>query len=133
MERSIWLLAEFINALHDLVLAVARTFDFSMTDKELHFWLVGLLGIAFFLVIHLLFKRIARWSITALSFIYTFTLLVVFVFAVEIEQKITGRGNMELKDAEAGLYGFLAFFTVYLLISFSLKLLHKLFNRIIKR
>ncbi len=50
----------------------------------------------------------------AISFIYTFTVLVVFVFAIEIEQKLTGRGNMEFQDIVEGLWGFIVAFAIYL-------------------
>ncbi|HWQ42379.1 MAG TPA: hypothetical protein VN456_10155, partial [Desulfosporosinus sp.] len=55
-----------------------------------------------------------RYSLTAISFIYTFTILVVLVFAIEIEQKITGRGHMEFQDIVEGLWGFLVAFAIYL-------------------
>lgn len=52
--------------------------------------------------------------------------MVVFVFAIEIEQKITKRGNMEFKDITAGLWGFLEFFGVYLAIKLVIYLIKKL-------
>lgn len=63
-----------------------------------------------------LFKVLAKLNIAFISFIYTFTVLVVFVFAIEIEQKITNRGQMEFSDIVAGLWGFVIFFAAYLLL-----------------
>ncbi|MEK1830761.1 hypothetical protein AAAC51_22150 [Priestia megaterium] len=59
----------------------------------------------------MIFKLLSKWkfSITAISFIYTLTVMLVLVFAIEIQQGITTRGNMEFDDAIAGLWGFLVF------------------------
>jgi hypothetical protein len=55
--------------------------------------------------------------------------MLVIVFAIEIQQKITGRGDMEFEDAMVGLYGFFAFFAAYLFLklvwSSSTRLFHK--------
>lgn len=58
-------------------------------------------------------QRLAKWSITAISFIYVFTVMTVLGLAIEIGQKITGTGDMDFRDVVAGLYGVLAFFAVY--------------------
>jgi len=63
-----------------------------------------------------MFRILSKWSITVISFIYTFTMVLVFVFALEIQQGITGSGNMEFDDAAIGVVGFFVFFGVYLLI-----------------
>lgn len=52
--------------------------------------------------------------------------MVVFVFAIEIEQKLTGRGKMEFADVTAGLWGFIEFFGVYLVIKLLVYLVKKL-------
>ena len=64
-------------------------------------------------MVHFVFKRLAKWSITAVSFIYVFTVMTVIGLAIEIGQKITGTGEMDFQDVVAGLYGVLAFFAVY--------------------
>lgn len=86
-----------------------------------------------FLIVNLLFKYIAKYSISAISFIYTFTVMVVFVFAIEIEQKITKRGNMEFKDITAGLWGFLEFFGMYLAIKLVIYLIKKAMQKHIRK
>src|SRR5699024_6271856 len=91
-----------------------------MTDKELHFWVFGIVGIVTFFIVYVLFKVIAnmKWSIAILSFIYTFTLMVVLVFAIELQQALTNRGNMEFEDAVMGIWGFLVFVTGYAVVAF---------------
>ena len=114
MDRVLKLIAYIINGLHDFISDMARALKIDATDKDLHFWIIGALGILIFLITDAAFKRISKWNISVLSFIYTFTVLLVIVFGLEIEQKITGRGIMEFKDAVYGLWGFIEIFAVYL-------------------
>ncbi|MFC7394696.1 hypothetical protein ACFQRG_17370 [Scopulibacillus cellulosilyticus] len=114
MESIILLIVSIINVIHDKIEQVLESMGFHFADKDLHFWIIGLIGIVIFIVVQVMFKIISRWSITVISLIYTFTVLLVFVFAIEIEQKVTGRGVMDFGDAASGIYGFIAFFAVYL-------------------
>ncbi|MBF0705606.1 hypothetical protein IQ283_03225 [Alkalihalobacillus hwajinpoensis] len=116
MGEFIKLIVAIVNELHDIVITLMYSLGFSVTDKELHFWVIGLLGMAGFIVVQFLFRILANWSITAISFIYTVTVLLVVVFAIEIQQKITGRGNMEFADAVVGLQGFIVLFIIYVVI-----------------
>lgn len=119
------LISSITNNIHDFLIGLFKLLGYNMTDKQLHFLIIGIIGMVIFLIVNLLFKYIAKYSISAISFIYTFTVMVVFVFAIEIEQKITKRGNMEFKDITAGLWGFLEFFGVYLAIKLVIYLIKK--------
>lgn len=88
----------------------------SFTDKELHFIVIGVLGMLIFFAVHAVFKRLAKFSITAVSFIYVFTVMVVITFAIEIGQKVSGTGNMDFGDIVSGMWGFIALFGVYALV-----------------
>ncbi|GKU83557.1 hypothetical protein [Niallia sp. NCCP-28] len=107
------IIAEIVNIIHDVIMAAAAQIGWQATDKDLHLWIIGIIGIIAFFIVQAVFRRLAKWSITSISFIYTFTLILVLVFAIEIQQGITGRGNMEFADAVAGIYGFLLFFGIY--------------------
>ncbi|WP_223881900.1 hypothetical protein [Niallia endozanthoxylica] len=87
-----------------------------LTDKDLHLWIMGMIGICIFGCTHVFFQHLSKYEITAISFVYTLTVMVVIVFAIEIQQPITGRGQMEFDDAVIGLWGFLLFFVAFLLI-----------------
>lgn len=115
MKELILLLATIVNEVHDVL---DQIFGMSMSDKDLHFWVIGIIGIILFLVVYIVFKIIEKWkfSATILSFIFTFTMMTVLVFAIEIQQAITNRGNMEFADAAMGLWGFVVFFTIYAII-----------------
>lgn len=120
MVRILKLLAEIINYCHDKFIDILKAAGLGLTDKQLHFLIIGIIGICLFVGTQLLFKWLAKHSITAISFIYTFTVMIVIVFAIEIEQKLTGAGNMEFGDILYGLYGFLFLFGIYLIIKLSI-------------
>lgn len=82
---------------------------------------MAIIGISIFAVTQFIFKKLARYSITAISFIYTSTVMLVVVFAIEIQQKLTNRGNMEFADIVYGLYGFIYVFLIYLVIKLIVK------------
>ena len=98
---------------HDSLMRLNDGFELQLDDKGLHFAIMALLAMALFFVVHAVFKRLAKWSITAVSFIYVFTVMTVLGLAIEIGQRITGTGQMDFGDVVAGLYGVLAFFAVY--------------------
>lgn len=133
MGQVVKLLAQLVNNVHDDLIVVFNALGFNFSDKDMHFWVIGVIGMILFLITNSIFKWISKFSISALSFIYTFTVLVVLVFAVEIQQKITGRGNMELKDATVGLKGFLYIFLIYLVIVLSIKGLKWGYNKLIEK
>lgn len=127
MKEAIKLIAEIVNIFHDIIMDLSGAFGLNLSDKDLHFWVIGIIGIFTFGITHLFFKAIAKWSLTAISFLYTFTVLIVFVFAIEIQQKVTGRGNMEFADAIVGLYGFIAFSLVFLVLKLIIDLINRKF------
>ena len=115
MTRILKLLIAMINRAHDLIVDSAHAMGLGLTDKQLHFWLLGIAGVVVFVVFDVIFKKLAKWSISAITYIYTFTILVVGVLAIEIEQKVTNSGSMEFDDVVAGLSGFLVLSVLYIL------------------
>ncbi len=99
--------------MHVYLLRLNDIFALNLDDKQLHFVVMAVIGMLLFFVVHFIFKHLARWSITAVSFIYVFTVMTVLGFAIEIGQRLTGTGNMDFGDVAAGLYGVVVFFCVY--------------------
>ncbi|MBP2076791.1 hypothetical protein [Oceanobacillus polygoni] len=128
MKEIIITLAEIVNNIHDIL---TDMFGLHMTDKELHFWVMGFIGMAIFFFVYIFFKLLEKlkWSTTIFSFVYTFTIMIVIVFAIELQQAITNRGNMEFADAVMGLWGFLVMFFIYAVIAcviyFAIKFIKK--------
>ena len=127
MSNALKSITSIMNYFHDKLFLLNNYLGLSFTDKQLHFLAIGLLGIILFILVNKLFKFLVQYSLTAISFIYTFTVLVVLVFAIEIGQKLTGRGRMEFQDIVEGLWGFLVAFAIYMGIIIIVRWLKKLF------
>ena len=102
-----------VAQIHESLMHLNDNFELYFGDKDMHFIVMAVLGMILFFMVHFVFKRLAKWSITAISFIYVFTVMTVLGLAIEIGHKITGTGDMDFRDVVAGLYGVLAFFAVY--------------------
>ena len=98
---------------HDSLMRLNDGFELRLGDKDLHFVIMALAAMLLFFLVHAVFRRLAKWCITVVSFIYVFTVMTVLGFAIEIGQRISGTGEMDFADIVAGLYGVLAFFAVY--------------------
>ena len=114
---------------HDMLMRINDGFELQLGDKDWHFIIMAIIAMVLFWMVHFVFKRLAKWSITAVSFIYVFTVMTVFGFAIEIGQKITGTGEMDFADIVAGLYGVLMFFAVYSVYRLLILLIGWLFRK----
>lgn len=106
-------LAAILNELHCLLGMLTGKLGLTLNDKQLHFWVFGFCGLGLFLATDMVFKRIAKWSISALSFVYALTLVTILALSVEIQQRLTQQGAMQFSDILAGLWGFLALLGLY--------------------
>lgn len=133
MVKILKMIVAITNELHDLIQKNSSGFDTQLDDKQLHFIVIAIIGMLIYFVVDRVFKAMSKYSISILSYIYTFTVLVVIVFAIELEQKITNSGNMEFADIVAGLWGFIVVFAVYIilynLISFIIKSIKKIHTK----
>ena len=119
LKEAIKFLAEIVNNLHDILIHLSNDIlGLQLTDKDLHFYIMGFIGICSFLVVYVISKKLSQlpFGITMLSFFYTLTFMFVLVFAIEIQQALTNRGNMEFIDAIIGLWGYIIFFLIYIAI-----------------
>ena len=115
MGRIINLLVVLIAKLHTKILTLNDTFGWALSDKWLHFIVIGLLGLGMIFVLQPLFKWLATHDGTLLiTFIYVFTVILVITFAIEIGQWYSGTGDMDFYDIASGVAGFFVFFGVYL-------------------
>lgn len=136
MREIIILLTNFINDMHDFINYIVNyVFQLNLTDKDLHFWVMGIIGFTIFIFVLLISNYISQlpYGITILSFLYTFTFMVVLVFAIEIQQAITNRGAMEFEDAVIGLWGFLVFFFWFVIASSVFIYIRRLFMKLKRR
>ena len=102
--------------IHEWLLRLNDTYELYLTDKQLHFVGMGLLGMGLLLVIYPLFILLSRKHVLVIAWLYVFTILVVFSFAIEIGQGITNTGNMDLDDVISGLAGFMLLFMIFAVV-----------------
>jgi len=119
--RTIYKWHEYFNSINDL-------HQWNFTDKQMHFYVIGLLGLAALLVVYPLFKLLSRHFIVLVAFIYVFTLMVGLTLAIELGQWYSGVGTMEFGDIVSGIRGFLFFAGIFLAVHFLLVLFWKVIH-----
>jgi len=128
MEKLLRWLADILSRIHDRLMSVNDGREWNFSDKEMHFLVIGLLGIGLFFCVQIVFKWLAKRSVTAISWIYTFTLVLVVTFAIEAGQKVSGAGTMESEDIYYGVWGFIVAFSIYLAVKGMILLIKYLFS-----
>ena len=117
MESFLYGILDFINYVHTYILSWNDAYEANFTDKDLHFLVIGCLGMALIFIVQPLFTLLAKTNhVLVISWIYVFTLILLLTFAIEIEQKITKSGVMDFADIVFGIWGFMLMFFVYALI-----------------
>jgi len=105
-------------------------YEYNFSDKELHFLVIGFLGMGFIFVIYPIFKWLAKNDhIMTIAWIYVFTLIIVITFAIEIGQKVSGTGAMEFADIAFGVVGFLCMYVVFAVVRGVWHLIKKLMKK----
>lgn len=114
MKELLYAIVGFIAKIHSKLLQLNDAYEYNFSDKELHFIVIGVLGMGILFVVYPVFKWLAKKNyIMLISWIYAFTLIVVITFAIEIGQKITKTGLMEFSDIAFGCVGFLVMFIIF--------------------
>ena len=117
MRELLYGIVGLIAKIHNRLLQLNDRFEYNFNDKQLHFLVIGVLGMIFVFIVHPVFKWLAKRNhVMVISWIYVTTLIIVITFAIEIGQKVTHTGNMEFADIMFGLAGFLAMFMVFAVI-----------------
>ena len=108
---------DWIASVHDQISKLNDHFEGTLSDKQLHFLVIGMLGMLLVFLIHPLFRHLSRTNhVMVITWIYVFTLILVITFAVEIGQRLTKTGDMEFADIVFGVGGFIAMFAVFALV-----------------
>ena len=109
MARYLRMLVAWMSRAHSAILSLNDRFEYSFSDKELHFLVIGAIGLALILLVYPVFRLLAKHNrVLAITWIYALTVLLMLTFAIEIGQSITGSGTMEFGDVVAGMGGFFA-------------------------
>ena len=109
MSKYLNLLLSWVTRIHNHILTLNDRFEYSFSDKELHFLVIGGIGLALILLVYPVFKLLASHNrVLAITWIYALIVLTVVTFAIGIGQRITGTGDMDFGDIVAGMGGFFA-------------------------
>lgn len=134
MKAFLYWCVGIIASIHNKLMHLNDAFEVNFTDKQMHFLVIGLLGMAMIFAVYPLFKYLARHKHEmVIAWIYVFTLIIVITFAIEIGQKITNTGHMEFADIMYGVVGFLAMFFIFSILRGIYHLLRRLIRRIKER
>lgn len=113
LYRAIYWVAE----VHDHLLSINNAGGWYFDDKQMHFIVIGVLGMMMIFVTYPIFKLLASTGHTmVISWLYTFTMVLVVTFAIEIGQWFSGTGKMDTEDMASGIAGFLIMFLVFAVI-----------------
>lgn len=116
MTEILYEIVGIIAEIHAYIMHLNDKYEYHFSDKDLHFLVIGALGMLMIFVVYPLFKWLAQKHIMVIAWIYVFTLILVITFAIEIGQKISNTGNMEFADIVFGVLGFIFMFAVFSII-----------------
>ena len=114
MKEFLYMIVGWIAKIHSYLMRLNDSYEYHFSDKELHFIVIGLLGMAFIFIVYPVFKWLAKHNhVMVIAWIYVFTLILVITFAIEIGQKVTNTGAMEFADIVFGVVGFIVMFFIF--------------------
>lgn len=117
LREILYYIVEMIARIHNKLLSLNDSFEYNLTDKELHFLVIGILGMGLIFIIYPFFKWLAqKQHVMVIAWIYVFTVIIVITFAIEIGQKVTDTGTMEFADIVFGMAGFIVMFLLFAIL-----------------
>lgn len=129
IKRITDILINIIYRAHSYLLTLNDSYETYLSDKELHFLIIGIMGVLMLMVFYPLFKWLTKKHLEILiSWFYVFTILVVITFAIEIAQWYSNSGVMEFRDIVAGIAGYFLMSFVFIVIVRIVELIKKSHN-----
>ncbi len=113
MSKLLYVVVGLIAKIHSAILTWNDSCETVLSDKQLHFLVIGVIGMMMLFVIFPLFKALSKNHVLVIAWIYVFTVMVVLTFAIEIGQGITHTGTMDFDDIVFGLVGFMVMFLIF--------------------
>ena len=117
LKELLYQAVDWVAMVHDKIGRLNDHFEGTLSDKQLHFLVIGILGLLLVFMLHPIFLHLSKTNhVMIITWIYVFTLILVITFAVEIGQRLTKTGEMEFADIVFGVGGFIVMFAVFALI-----------------
>jgi len=106
-EELLNLTIKIVYLIHKYILSLNDKFEMYLSDKMLHFLVIGCLGMFLLFIIYPLFRYLVeKRKLIVVAWIYVFTCLLGISLLIEIGQGISGTGDMDINDMMAGFAGF---------------------------
>lgn len=119
-------IVQFVYKIHQAILSINDKGAITLTDKQLHFIVIGIVGLILLMIVYPIFKWLAKKNmVMSIAWIYVFTILVAITLLIEIGQDVTGTGDLEFKDIVAGLLGFIVISIGYIIFKKIVSLIRK--------
>lgn len=133
MKEILYDIMEWIAQCHNYLLRLNDAYEYNFSDKQLHFLVIGCIGMVVLLITYPVFRLLAKHKMyLTITGIYSFTVIIVLTFAIEIGQRLSHTGTMEFADIMYGVLGFLTIFGaaaiakgVYHLIKYIIKYIRR--------
>lgn len=114
MKEFLYAIVGYIAKVHNAILGLNDAYEYNFSDKQLHFLVIGIVGMLLVFVIHPIFSWLAKHNHTlVITWIYVFTMIIVLTFAIEIGQKVSHTGTMDFADIVFGVLGFVLMFGIF--------------------
>ena len=115
-----------VTYFHTKILSLNDSYELYLSDKQLHFYVVAILGLLLLLCLYPLFLYLVKRKKTLyITWFYVFTFLLAFTSLIEAGQKLTGTGEMDYMDTLAGILGFIGVSIIVFIIRWIYLLIRK--------
>lgn len=115
-----------ITYFHTKILSLNDSYELYLSDKQLHFYVVAVLGLLLLLCLYPLFLYLVKRKKTLyITWFYVFTFLLAFTSLIEVGQKLTGTGEMDYMDTLAGILGFIGVSIIVFVIRWTYLLIRR--------
>lgn len=131
MGEFLYRLVEWIAECHNYFLKLNDAYEYHFSDKQLHFLVIGCIGMLVVLITYPIFRTLAKHKLfLTITGIYAFTVVIVLTFAIEIGQRFSNTGTMEFADIMYGVMGFLAMFLAVAIAKITFHLIKYILKKI---
>ena len=115
--EMMYMIVTMLAKMHNRLLEINDYLSVPLNDKQMHFVIIGLVGLFLIFVVYPVFKWLAKNDHTmVIAWIYVFTVIIVLTFAIEIGQGYTHTGTVEMADVAYGVAGFLFMFLIFAIL-----------------
>ena len=98
---------KLVSIIHTSIMSLNDKYEMFLSDKALHFIVIGIIGMFILLIVYPFFKwLVEKKQLVTVAWIYTFTILIALTLLIEIGQDFSGTGDMDFADIVFGLLGF---------------------------